>query len=143
MRNIVAMGLAMLASGCGGSNRPCTTCPDVAGTYDVTSPAVESATDDCWFLYWNGYDGGLTVTQAGSAITLDTSWFSAPGTLFDDNSVGCSATKTDSPFSKLGINGGFSGAMGKRTVSLSLSITDTWHGVTCYLYAHMNGTQTQ
>jgi hypothetical protein len=143
MRNVVAMGLAMLALGCGGSNRPCTTCPNVSGLYKVTSPAVDSPSDDCWFAYWNGYDGALTVTQTGSAITLDTVWFTAPGTLFDDNSLGCSATKTYSAWDKLSVNGAFSGSEGKRAISLNLSITETWDGVTCHLYAHMNGAQSQ
>jgi len=138
--------VALVAAGCGGSSRPCTTCPTVSGTYSVSSPAVSDDASSCMTVYYSGYTGPLTVTQNGSAITLATDWFEAPGTLFDDNSLGCPSTKNQTSwgvFGDLHINGGFAGTEGARSITLNLSFSATTpEGDLCRLSAHMNGTQT-
>jgi hypothetical protein len=146
MRAIVAIAVAFLTVSCGASSTPCTTCPTISGTYHVTSAAVAAESSTCSSVSYGGYDGDLTITQNGSAITLYTSWFSASGTLYVGDSLSCTATKVQTSwgaFADTRISGAITGQEGSRNLSLHFYFSAvTSGGDRCSLGASMNGVQT-
>jgi hypothetical protein len=145
MRTFVAIAVAFFALSCGAPSTPCTTCPSIAGVYHVTSPAVAAETSTCSTVAYDSWEGDLTVTQTGSDVTLSTSWFTAPGTLYVGDSLGCTATKTMTSWgveADMRVSGAFTGSEGSRALTLHLYFSAvTPKGDRCSLGASMNGTQ--
>jgi len=88
------MLVALTAAAC--AAKPCTNCPNVAGTYWESSPALKAvayctpAGNLTWFLDWTTISAPVTVVQNGSALTIETSvvgGHNLPATLYDDGSV--------------------------------------------------------
>ena len=84
----LASGLLLAACGdsSGPSTMPCTTCINVAGTYTETGSAGQ-ATCGSNTVTFGGDSTVFTVTQSGSALTVQGGSRSFGGVLHDDNSV--------------------------------------------------------
>jgi hypothetical protein len=146
MRTIVAVAVAVLAAGCGAQSTPCTTCPNIAGTYTVKSDAVDAEMSTCGTVSYGGYNGYLTITQTASEIDMSTSWFTAAGTLYVGDSLSCTMTSTTTSWgakADMRISGAVSGSEGSRSLLLHLYFSATTpQGDRCSLGATMTGTQT-
>jgi len=122
---VAVAALALLAASCDGSTAtPCTTCPNVQGTYHVVIDAkgVESST--CDLLYVDRYEGDLELYQTGSKLEMPLLFGGMEGVLYDDDSarfgpVEVAVTNTTET-ARVVLNGAFTGTDADRRFSGSV-----------------------
>lgn len=78
-----AATLSLLALSCSEA-KPCTTCPDVQGTYVAVLEAKGADLSSCKNLYVQGGEWEVDVFQTGSKLEAPLLW-DMKGTLFEDN----------------------------------------------------------
>jgi hypothetical protein len=83
----IALGLALATLLFGCKRKPCTKCPNIAGSYKEEVKAGGEI--ECYGYDLVGRMGAdtVTITQNGSALTLESDGLHMTGTLYDNNSV--------------------------------------------------------
>lgn len=137
--SVVAIAAILAAVGC--KPKPCTKCPNVAGSYDEKRTVAESSCG----LSWRGGGGRAIVKQEGNKLTLSTDSFSEiSGTLYDNSAVyfeGTTAIRVVDGEAPVGFTSGqvtlrgqfklgqkeiFSGVYGLSTKQCGLSAPTKW-----------------
>jgi hypothetical protein len=144
MRYLAAAALALLLAASCGDSKPCTTCPNVMGSYHVVMDSKPADMSTCQLLYFDGGEQDIEIFQKGSALDAP-ALFGMKGTLYDDNGarfgpIKVRVTGADST-ADVSVAGGFAGDEAHRTFSGSLNATAIIEGKTCTLTAPVRMTK--
>lgn len=102
-----------------GEVAPCTTCRDVAGSYQLEADPVDANAYDCPDVYFSGGSGMVSIGQDGSVLTYD-GWWQMKGTLFEDDTFSFEPAPYDSAVGTVRVMASgsfFDGEGGTRTAS--------------------------
>ncbi|MFN7133866.1 MAG: hypothetical protein ACK4N5_17455, partial [Myxococcales bacterium] len=103
-RLVLALPLLLSLSACEGSP-PCTQCPNIAGEYLLTVPAMEAEKSSCKQLAVVGGTARVVVSQQQSEVKFDLNDIALKGTLFENLTVQLHSTTT------VDFGGGFKGSI--------------------------------
>ncbi len=147
LRRAVCFLVVLAAGACGPPSKPCTTCPDVQGTYHFVAPATQPEQSSCRSLYFSGIDEEVTILQTGSKLLI--SAFPGEATLYDSLSIDLprmDIQTSDGDPGYLTVTGSFGGSSGRRSLSVRLAYRATLHSeyddVDCSLTVTGRMTQT-
>ena len=140
MRTIAFATLALLAASCGSNAPPCTTCLNVAGTYEVTIDPRSADSSTCDMLLINGGTWVMELYQKGSELDMPTFFETGiKGTLMEDESARFGPLKTrigntaPAVYANTTLSGAFTGEEATRRFSGSLVFSAMLENRTCAL----------
>ena len=130
--------------GCGDA-KPCTTCPNVAGTYLSESPNVAPEKSSCGTLYADPNSHRIEVIQSEADLTV-TDFFGVKGVLYDSllvdfDQVTVTTAGDAHKQTTMELTGRFYGDEGKREFSGTMHFKVTEDG--CTLDVPVTWTQIQ
>jgi hypothetical protein len=137
--------LSLLALSCSEA-KPCTTCPDVQGTYVVVLESKGAELSTCKNLYVQGGEWEVDLFQTGSKLEAPLLW-DMKGTLFEDNGASfgpkqVAVANTDPVvMANVTIGGTFTDDAASRSFSGSVSASAIIEDVSCVVNSTLKMTK--
>ncbi|RMG15006.1 MAG: hypothetical protein D6729_12880 [Deltaproteobacteria bacterium] len=81
-------GIVAVCGACGAPPKPCTECPDIAGSYQLSAQGIEAGGtgNGCQYVDYRGAETVISLVQSGSSVAL-TGYYDTQGTLYDNMQI--------------------------------------------------------